>query len=554
MYISKKRVKLFIIFSFFILLLPSIYPGYVAGDPWSSYKGNERNTGYSAYLTEDITSDIRWTYETEEFIISSPTISSDGTIYVGSFDGYMYAIKPNGVERWRFETEGQIRSSVAIDEEGNIYFGSRDGYIYSLDEAGDLRWRYHDGSRIDSSPIIDGDGNIYIGSGEGFLYSFTSDGEINWEFKVDDEISTSPALNYRDEIIFGSEDGSVYSISSEGDLNWDFETDGYIRSSPSIDDDGNIYFGSGDGNMYSLEPDGTKRWNYTTGSWISSSPSIDSEGNIYFGSTDNIFYSLDNEGELRWEYSSTEMWRGSPVIGSDDVIYIGGTDGIFYAFYPEGIVKWSITLGSDIFSTPSISPDGVLYIGTRNGNLYSIGESDKIPTEPTGIKVDRIEDGITISWEKPSYKGVSNGLEYKIYRGPSPENLTYLATTEDLEYEDTEVEDEGHYYYKITAINKHGESTPSEIVDIDLSEDVGHYTLTELDFNTLILISIVLSIITVTGLRMNLKRKQEFEENSMVNNDPHENGYITCPHCGKRTIIDNGNDSYRTCERCKSKI
>jgi outer membrane protein assembly factor BamB len=45
-----------------------------------------------------------WQYRTGGPIHSVPAISADDTIYVGSDDGYLYALRPDGTERWRFGT------------------------------------------------------------------------------------------------------------------------------------------------------------------------------------------------------------------------------------------------------------------------------------------------------------------------------------------------------------------------------------------------------------------------------------------------------------------
>ena len=66
---------------------------------------------------------------------SSPTIGSDGTIYVGSWDNNLYAIKPNGSKKWTFETGGGVDSSPTIGSDGTIYIGSRDNNLYAIEET-----------------------------------------------------------------------------------------------------------------------------------------------------------------------------------------------------------------------------------------------------------------------------------------------------------------------------------------------------------------------------------------------------------------------------------
>ena len=61
----------------------------------------------------------RWRFETGGDVDSSPAIGADGTVYVGSDDGNLYAIDPEtGAEVWRFPAGGEIRSSPAVGADG----------------------------------------------------------------------------------------------------------------------------------------------------------------------------------------------------------------------------------------------------------------------------------------------------------------------------------------------------------------------------------------------------------------------------------------------------
>ena len=102
---------------------------------------------------------------------SSPAIGTDGTIYVGSWMGYLYALNPNGTLKWRFQTGDSLASSPAIGADGTIYVGSSDNYIYALNPDGKLKWNYQTGDNVASSPAIGADGTVYIGSNDSYLYA-----------------------------------------------------------------------------------------------------------------------------------------------------------------------------------------------------------------------------------------------------------------------------------------------------------------------------------------------------------------------------------------------
>ncbi len=82
---------------------------------------------------------INWRYEVEDEAMSaSPAIDKYGIIYVGGWlgnndvGGNLYALNPDGTLRWFYHTGDSIYSSVAIGEDGTIYFGSWDRYLYAI--------------------------------------------------------------------------------------------------------------------------------------------------------------------------------------------------------------------------------------------------------------------------------------------------------------------------------------------------------------------------------------------------------------------------------------
>ena len=120
---------------------------------------------------------LKWKFRTDSYIYSSPAIGSDGTIYVGSYDNYLYAINPDGSLKWKYKTDHWIWSSPAIGSDGTIYVGSYDNYLYAINPDGSLKWKYKTDEWIDSSPAIGSDGTIYVGSKDGCLYAIQGESE-----------------------------------------------------------------------------------------------------------------------------------------------------------------------------------------------------------------------------------------------------------------------------------------------------------------------------------------------------------------------------------------
>jgi outer membrane protein assembly factor BamB len=103
--------------------------------------------------------------------LSSPTIGADGTIYVGSTDGKVYALNPDGSQRWSFATEQPVYTRAAIGADGTIYLGSGDKKVYALNRDGSQKWSFLTGGKIYASPAIGADGTIYVTASDHRVYA-----------------------------------------------------------------------------------------------------------------------------------------------------------------------------------------------------------------------------------------------------------------------------------------------------------------------------------------------------------------------------------------------
>lgn len=263
---------------------------------------------------------------------SSPAIGADGTIYFGTWEGNLLALRPNGARKWTFRAGREIRSSPALGTDGTVYFGCRDRKFYAVGADGQEKWEFKTGAWVDSSPVIGSDGTLY----------------------------------------FGSWDNSFYALDSSGARKWVFQTGGPVVSSPAIGADARIYFGSHNRKFYALKPDGTKAWEYVTGGAIISSPAIDKDGTIYITSVDGFLLALNPDGILKWRLKTGGITECSPIIGQEDVIYIAANDRLL-AISAQGVEKWTQEVesgyGFPIDSTPSLLSEEGLCISTSSGLL-----------------------------------------------------------------------------------------------------------------------------------------------------------------------------------------
>ena len=123
---------------------------------------------------------LKWKFKTGDVVHASPAIA-DGTLYIGSWDSYMYALDAaSGKEKWRFKTgeDAELHNHVGIQSsatvvDGTVYFGCRDALVYAVDAAtGKQKWTFStQGSWVNNTPVVY-DGRVYFGmSIPGFLHA-----------------------------------------------------------------------------------------------------------------------------------------------------------------------------------------------------------------------------------------------------------------------------------------------------------------------------------------------------------------------------------------------
>lgn len=400
-----------IILILLLWIIPAV-SAQLADSPWPMYHGGASHGGLSPYDTSHVNGEVKWIFEADGAIESSPVIGPDGTIYFGTHENNLYAVNPDGTLKWTFDCgdpvsgpsaqgDGDIKKGIistpAVDVNGTIYFTSLSNYMFALNPDGTEKWRYPVHVYIDvwSSPVIGPDGTIYVGSQQyppgqttsikygGRLYAMNPDGTEKWNFDSGSAgMSGSPAIAGDGTIYatgggFSDLTGTVYAFEPDGKVKWKFRFEQWQESHPTITEDGTIVIGSKEGDIRAINPDGTEKWRYPTEGGNSAAPAIRGNGNIYVGSWDSWFYAFTPDGELLWKFKTPEFFEAitsSAAIGSDGTIYFGHSGGEIYALNPEGTEKWRYHTRSAILTSPAIDSDGTVYIGSYDGKLIAFGK------------------------------------------------------------------------------------------------------------------------------------------------------------------------------------
>ena len=332
----------------------------------------------SPHSSETNSDELLWKFKTEEPITSGPAIHN-GSVYIGSYDGYMYCLDAeNGNLKWKFGDEdflNPIESGPAI-KDGFLYFGDGCGNFYCLDTlTGEKIWTFQADLGIMASPFIT-ENFIYLTCSRGKIYCLhIKSGVLKWSYKTEGIlIKTAPFVSKG--LLYCGSSGRTnlqelfYCLDAEtGIKKWDFKTENCICSSPLAVDD-RVYFGCCDYKFYCLDSNtGTELWSFQTKDSILSSPAIEGE-NIYFGSEDKNLYCLDsNTGKLNWSFRTEGGIKSSPCIAGDFVCFGSGDKKIYCLNKKDGSKAKEFQTEGAVISGPIVE-NGLLYSGSFDGSLY----------------------------------------------------------------------------------------------------------------------------------------------------------------------------------------
>ena len=346
----------------------------------------------------------------------SPNYATDGTVYIGIFDGGVYKSTDGGAS-WTAVNTGitsTVINALAISPnyatDGTVYAGSVDGVYKSTN--GGVSWNSVNAgipniSVLAVSPNYASDQTIYAGRGGG-VYKSTNGGAswtaVNTGISNLNIGSLAVSPNYAaDQTIYaGSSGGGVFK-STNGGTNWTAVNTGitgyglYIQAlavSPNYASDETVYAGSvnvgyGGGGVYK-SANGGASWtavntgiNSTNIYALAVSPNYATDQTVYAGSFGAGVYKSTNGG-ASWTAVNTGITNTnilalavSPNYATDGTVYAGSNGaGVFKS--TNGSASWTaVNIGIAVLYnyalavSPNYAFDGTVYAGSQGGGAYS---------------------------------------------------------------------------------------------------------------------------------------------------------------------------------------
>lgn len=374
-------------------------PAVLAKTPWPIVGGNLEHNGRSPYAGPTKPT-VRWKMADFDrhfgIAMRSITIGTDGTLYVAAGMAGMYAIDPRQQKvKWILRTDGQtsgqgplkdpwVEDAATVAADGTLYVASQNGYLYALQDGGQVKWKFAETYHLHSVPTPYLDGSILMPSEDACLYDVAPDGKLRWRFQffgrpLGAAVKGSLPTCDREGRIFFTGNGCLWAVSPKGRQLWADKSGDSEAAGPAAGRDGTLYWTTREGGLVmATSPDGRRKWSMRIPLVFERNPALGADDTLYIGSGDGNLYAVTAQGKVKWKFpvGGSRLYGGAKsdaLVDAAGIIYIYAYDGTLYALADRGDraeEKWRYNVGFEDTGQPGIGlaldADGTLYLGTSS--------------------------------------------------------------------------------------------------------------------------------------------------------------------------------------------
>jgi len=357
-----------------LLFWPASEDIVISEGSWTMPGGGPAHLSYLPFAPQGPLKE-RWSTRLEGVLAGPPAVAGE-RVYACCENGFLYSLDlQSGSPVWRFDAGGGVASMPAVSEEG-IFLGTLDGRVLSVDPEGELNWELEVGGPVISTPIPEG-GRVYFGSSDDYVYCVDAgDGSMLWDFEAEGPVEVSPCL-YEGQVFGASYEGDLFALDAkDGRLLWTFRSQGVPVVFPAASD-GKVFLAS-EFEVHCIDAQsGMVLWEYATGPTVISNLAV--RGNqlvvVRGGSgEESKTISLETRtGDLLWEAVSGETTGRTPLFATNEDVYLCGIDHLRALAVESGIPSLEIDLRGVLPGTLTMTESYVL-AGTDARKVYCFEE------------------------------------------------------------------------------------------------------------------------------------------------------------------------------------
>lgn len=207
-----------------------------------------------------------------------PIVDTAGNTWISAYDGGLTRVDEEGrVASGKFFRTHSRFDCAGVLADGLLYLGSEDGYVFAIDTRGprgENRWKHLEGNGftgwfVNAGLAMAAGGSIVAAAGDEHVYGFAPDGKPLWNTKMPGQMLAAPVIDRHGHLYVGitrSQRGQPPTglmVSLDGNshrVRWEYPAAGAVESTPMLGSDGLLYFGDNAGVIHALDCRGQPQW------------------------------------------------------------------------------------------------------------------------------------------------------------------------------------------------------------------------------------------------------------------------------------------------------
>jgi hypothetical protein len=160
------------------------------------------------------------------------------------------AAEPSPVERFRFHAGAALLAPAGVGSDGSVCVGTADGYVHLLGPDGSFRWSHSVRGAVTQRPILAGQLWLVATSAER-IYALTAQGTLYWVFRPPSEVASELAADAVGIAYFVGADHFLYGITAHGGVSLRSPF-GQPKAGPCAGPDGTVWAENQAGNLIAV--------------------------------------------------------------------------------------------------------------------------------------------------------------------------------------------------------------------------------------------------------------------------------------------------------------
>ena len=159
----------------------------------------------------------RFRFDAGAPLAAAAAVAPDGAVCVGTVDGYVHGLRPDGSFRWSYSVQGAVTRRPNFAGE-RWFIATSAQRIYALNRDGSLSWVFKLFSPVDSELTSDESGSIYFLAADHFLYGLTAHGAVSLRTRF--HPGMKPELPFQAPEVLRDPEGNIWFGRSDGVLEY----------------------------------------------------------------------------------------------------------------------------------------------------------------------------------------------------------------------------------------------------------------------------------------------------------------------------------------------